>query len=191
MNPKDTSIVELLEKAGSFSEKEAALLIHELQFQKIEKDAFLLKKGDICSSLCFVVSGSLYQYSADIDGNENVIDIHTTHDWVLNHKSFSLRKPSEMAIQACEDSGVYVLSIDAIHRLIAQSPSFLQMGAILEAATARIAFFDNNNTPDEKYRFILDNKPQLLQEFSQKVIASYLKMTPETLSRVRKRFSKI
>ncbi|MFT5751516.1 MAG: CRP-like cAMP-binding protein [Flavobacteriales bacterium] len=191
MNPKETSIVRLLEKAGSFSEKETALLTHELQFQKIEKDAFLLQKGAVCSAICFVVSGCMYQYNIDADGNENVIDIHPTHDWVLNHKSFSLRKPSEMAIQTCEDSEVYVLSIDAIHRLIALSPSFLQMGAILERATTRIAFFDNNNTPDEKYQFILDNKPQLLQKFSQKIIASYLKMTPETLSRVRKRFSKI
>lgn len=191
MNSLKPFIATLLQKTGQFSENDISLLTDALQFQKLAKGRFLLQKGEVCSSLCFVVSGSLYQYNVDIDGNENVIDIHAENDWVLNHKSFSSRSPSEYGIQAYEDSEVYTLSIDAIHGLIAQSPAFLQMGGILEGATARIVFFDNNSTPDEKYQFILDNTPQVLQKFSQKIIASYLKITPETLSRVRKRISKI
>ena len=112
-------------------------------------------------------------------------------DRVINHKSFTTRKPSENLIQAFEDSTIYELSIEAIHKLIATSQSFLQLGKILETTISRIDFFDNNNTPDEKYRFILEHKPMLLQKFPQKIIASYLKITPETLSRVRKRFSKV
>lgn len=77
------------------------------------------------------------------------------------------------------------------HRLIGQSQSFLQMGKILEESTSRIDFFDNNNTQDEKYQYVLENKPELIQSFPQKLIASYLKITPETLSRVRNRFSKL
>lgn len=190
MNLKASSLTVLLQKAGTFSEKEEALLTEQLQFVKLSKDAIALQKGEVCSSLLFVVSGCLYQYNHDTHGDQQVMDLHIQNDWVMNHKSFSSRKPSEVMIQAYEDSTVYELSINAIHQLIAQSPSFLQMGTILETATERIAFFDNNNTPDEKYEFVLENKPQLLQKFPQKIIASYLKMTPETLSRVRKRFSK-
>jgi CRP-like cAMP-binding protein len=191
MNLKASSLSVLLQKAGTFTEKEAGLLTERLQFVELPKDTVFLQKGEVCSSFCFVVSGCLYQYDLDEDGNEQVIDIHIQNDWVINHKSFTSRKPSEVLIQAYEDSEVYELSIDVIHQLIAQSPSFLQMGTILETATARIALFDNNSTADEKYQFILDNNPELLQKFPQKIIASYLKMTPETLSRVRKRFSKI
>jgi CRP-like cAMP-binding protein len=191
MESTETTLLKLLQKTGSFSDKETLLFTRRLQFEVLKKDSFLLKKGAVCSSLSFVVSGCLYQYNIDSDGNENVIDIHAKNDWVLNHKSFSSRSPSEYHIQAFEDSTLYTLSIDAIHDLIAQSPAFLQLGAILEGATARITFFDNNSTPDEKYQFILDNKSQLLQKFPQKLIASYLKITPETLSRVRKRLSKI
>lgn len=64
------------------------------------------------------------------------------------------------------------------------------MGKILDASTSRIDFFDNNNTPDEKYQYILKNKSEFIQKFPQKLIASYLKITPETLSSVRNRFSK-
>ncbi len=183
----EESIVVLLNKAGKFSEKESLLLKQELQCKEFKKGDVLLQKGDVCSSLCFIISGSFYQYSIDSDFNKNIIDLNIANDWVINHKSFTSRKPSEYLIQAFEDSSFYEISIDAIHKLIAQSQSFLQMGKILEESTSRIDFFDNNATPDEKYRYILTNKPNLLQKFPQTIIASYLKMTPETLSRVRKR----
>ncbi|NRB63931.1 MAG: Crp/Fnr family transcriptional regulator [Saprospiraceae bacterium] len=183
----DELVLELLKKAGKFSEKESILLKKELRYRKLNKDDYLLEKGNTCSSLSFIISGSFYQYSVDLELNKNIIDLNISNDWVINHRSFTTRKPSEYSIQAFEDSSVYELSIDAIHRLIAQSQSFLQMGKILEESTSRIDFFDNQNTPDEKYSFILENKPKLLQVFPQKMIASYLKITPETLSRVRKR----
>lgn len=181
------SFFNLLKKSGSFSEKETLLLRQELQSRVLKREAFLLNKGDVCSSLCFVISGSFYHYQIDADQNKNIIDLNIRNDWVINHKSFTTRKPSEYAIQAFEDCSYYELSIDAIHRLIDQSQSFLQMGKILEEATSRISFFDQNNTPDEKYLYLLNNKPNLLQQFPQTIIASYLKITPETLSRVRKR----
>lgn len=185
----DESILELLNKAGKFSEKESLLLKQELQFRKLKKDEVLLEKGNICSSLCFVVSGSFYQYNIDSEFNKNVIDLYIAKDWIINHKSFTSRKPSVFSIQAFEDSSFYEISIDAIHKLITQSQSFLQLGKILEESTSRIDFFDNNHTPDEKYLYILKNKPNLFQKFPQTIIASYTKMTPETLSRVRRRLS--
>jgi len=183
------SILVLINKAGKFSEKDSLLLRKELKFRELKKGDFLLKNGAVCSSLCFVVSGSFYQYNVDSQLNKNIIDLNTKDDWVINHKSFTSRKPSEYSIQAYEDSSFYEISMDAIHRLIAHSQTFLQMGKILEESTSRIDFFDNNNTPDEKYHYIITIKPNLLQKFPQTVIASYLKITPETLSRVRKRLS--
>ncbi|MEM8526602.1 MAG: Crp/Fnr family transcriptional regulator, partial [Bacteroidota bacterium] len=148
---------------------------------------FVLKEREVCSSVSFVVSGSFHQYHVDSECNKNFIELYTTHDWILDHKSFTSRKPSKYAIQAFEESSVYELSIESIHKLIALSQNFLQMGKILKESASRVDFFDNNNTPDEKYNYILKNRPQLIQIFPLKMIASYLKITPETLSRVRKR----
>ncbi|SEK36811.1 cAMP-binding domain of CRP or a regulatory subunit of cAMP-dependent protein kinases [Aquimarina amphilecti] len=185
----DTSILEFLNKAGSFSEEESSLLQNEVKHRELKKNEFLLRKGEICSSLHFVISGSFYQYFIDTDLNMNIIDLGIKNDWVINHKSFTGRKPSEYEIQAFENSSVYELNIDSIHKLIAISPTFFQIGKVLEESTARVSFFDNNNTPDEKYEYILKNKPLLFQKFPQKIIASFLKITPETLSRVRKRIT--
>lgn len=185
----EDSFSSLLNKAGKFSEQESAFLKQELDLKELKKDEYLLEKGNTCSSLCYIISGSFYHYMIDSELNKKVIDLSIQNDWVINYKSFASRKPSVYSIQAFEDTSYYEISIDAIHRLIGLSQSFLQMGSALEESTSRMDFFDNDNTPDEKYDFIINNKPGLLQKFPQTIIASYLKVTPETLSRVRKRLS--
>ena len=187
----DSQISSFLNKIGRFSKEELALLKEELQFKTLKKDEFLLKEGAICDFLSFVLSGTFYQYKVDSDLNKNMIDLNVYKDWIINHKSFTTQKPSEYNIQSYEESSICFLTIESIHRLISKSQSFLQMGKVLESSISRIDFFDNNNTPDEKYQYILKNKPEIIQKFSQKLIASYLKITPETLSRVRKRISKL
>lgn len=182
-------MIEFLNKAGHFSEEESMLLQKEVQHHLCTKDTFLLRKGEVSSSIYFIKKGAVYHHKTDDDGNVHIIDLNATHDWVVNHTSFTSRKPSVREIQVYEDSEVYELSITSIHKLIASSQSFLQMGKVLEETTSRIHFFDGNYTPDEKYAHILAHKPVLLQKFPQTMIASYLKITPETLSRVRKRVS--
>ncbi len=186
----DHSISSFLNNAGSFSVEQQQLLKEALQFKTLKKGEMLLKEGTICTSLSFVLSGAFFQYKVDQDGNKNAIDLNVCNDWILNHKSFTTQKPSAYNIQAYQESTICFLTIDAMHLLIAKSQAFLQMGKILETAISRIDFFDNNNTPDEKYQYILENKPEIAQRFPLKLIASYLKITPETLSRVRNRLSK-
>ena len=76
----------------------------------------------------------------------------------------------------------------AIHELIARSPVFLQLGKILEGAASRIHYLDNSMSPYERYNDLIKNRPLVQQMFTLKLIASYLNMTPETLSRVRSCF---
>ncbi|WP_109300022.1 Crp/Fnr family transcriptional regulator [Aquimarina sp. AU474] len=184
-------ITTYLKTNGDYSPQELELLKNSLEHKILEKDEFLLEKGEVCSCICFVESGAVLQYKINSDMDQVVIDLNISNDWVINHKSFTSQRPSEYNIKAFEKTTVYILYIESIHRLIAQSQSFLQMGKLLENAVSRIDFFDNNNTPDEKYMFLLKNKPEILQKFPQTLIASYLKITPETLSRVRKRLSKV
>lgn len=191
MSKINNMISGFLNKIGHFSEEELTFLKEELEFRTLKKDKILLDKNEVCASLSFIISGALYQYKIDSELNKNVIDLNVANDWIINHKSFTTQKPSEYIIQSYEESTICLLTIDSIHRLIAKSQSFLKLGKVLEASVSRIDFFDNNNTPDEKYQYILKNKSEIIQKFPQKLIASYLKITPETLSRVRNRFSKL
>lgn len=181
------SFLDYLQKTGTYSKHELSMLEKELQFISLKKDEMLLTKGEVCSSLCFLEEGAIIQFQIDEDLNEKVIDLNISNDWVINYHSFSMRKPSEYYIKSFIDSSIYKLSIDSIHRLIAQSQTFLQMGRFLGESATRLEFFDKDYSPDQKYQYILQNRAELLQKFSQKIIASYLKITPETLSRVRSR----
>lgn len=186
----ENPVSDFLGRYGAYSKEDLVLLEAELDALTLEKGEILLSKGDTCSSLCFLVTGSAYQYGIEGGFNEKVIDLYVPNDWVINHKSFASRKPSDYFIKAYEDTSLYTLSMEAIHKLIGHSQSFFQLGKILGESGARISFFDNDMTPDEKYQEVLKNKPEVIQKFPQKLIASYLKITPETLSRVRSRFSK-
>ncbi len=175
---------------GNYSTDELAALEQRLEHEIYNKGEVLLNEGEVCNRLLFLVKGAVYQYKLNKDSVENIIDLNYSNEWVINHQSFTSRKPSDTIIKAFEATEVYGLSIDSIHHLIALSQTFLQMGKILEEATRRVQLFDNNLNPDEKYQFILTERPNLLQTFPQTLIASYLKITPETLSRVRSRISK-
>lgn len=179
-----------LNQTGRYSEHDLLLLECELQSINIPKNETILNKGEVCSSIYFVIKGAVIHYHTDEELDETIIDLNGPNDWVVNHKSFATRKPSEYEIKSYEDSSLYRLSIESIHKLIAQSQAFLQMGKILEESTSRVEFFDHNYTPDEKYQYLVAHSAHLIQSFPQKLIASYLKITPETLSRVRSRFSR-
>lgn len=180
-----------LADCGNYSSEELEQLEKVLQYKQYDKGKIILEQGIVCSEVNFILKGSTYQYTVDENSEQHFIDLHVEGDWFFNPKSFSARKPSESYIVAFEDTQLLQLSITAIHELIAISPSFLQMGKILETANHRVIFFDKNYTPDQKYKYLLREKPELVLRFPQKIIASYLKITPETLSRVRSRIHKL
>lgn len=143
----------------------------------------------MCSSVYFLEKGTFYQYQLDNENEKQIIDLNVPHHWIINHQSFTSRKPSTYRIEVYEDSRLQMLSIDAIHALIAKSQTFLQMGTLSRASNGEGSFFYHQYTLDEKYQYVVKHQPALLQKFPQKILASYLKMTPETLSRIRKRVS--
>jgi CRP-like cAMP-binding protein len=159
-------------------------------FRQVHKDELLLNKGEVAKSIFFILTGALYQYSLKSDTEYRIIDLHLENDWLLNHKSFVSQTPSDSFMRAFTKSSILEVSIESIHYLIVQSSAFLQLNKILEHSTSRVYFFDDLLTPIQKYQFIFENRPELLQQFPLKIIASFLKITPETLSRVREKFVK-
>jgi CRP-like cAMP-binding protein len=180
----------ILQGYGTFNESHALLFEKKIKIREIEKDEILLKQGEISSSIYYILEGSFYQYTTKNEIEQNVIDLHLSKEWFLNQKSFVNQKPSEAEIVAFSKSKIIELTVQSMHDLIAQSPAFFQLGKILDQSHSKIHFFDNTLTPLQKYEYILKNRPQLIQTFPLKIIASYLKITPETLSRVREKLAK-
>jgi len=175
---------EILFDIGQFSDIEIALFEKFTTRKTLNKNDILLKEGEICNSAFYLLSGAFFQYQAG-DITENIIDLHLQKEWMFNHVSLIDQSPSKTTIKAFTKSEVIELSLSSLHNLIANSQAFMQLGRIFNQPKNRIYLFDNSLNPTQKYNYIKEAKPLISQIFPIKMIASYLKISPETLSRVR------
>jgi len=178
-----------IKEMGSFSPQHLSLLFNRLKTLNLKKEDYLVKEGQVCQSFYFINQGSFRHFMVQDSGEEITLNLFTPREWFLEYKSFTSQQPSQGIIQAATDSEVYSLSMWDFHELARLHEIFFQMGRILEQATRNQDFQQNRLTPEQKYERLLAIKPELLHHFPLKHIASYLGMTPETLSRVRKKVS--
>ena len=177
----------LLGSIGQFSSFDLELFENHTTQKCFNKNDVILKEGEACKSLYFIQSGSFFQFQfKDID--EVIIDLHLEGEWMFNHQSLSEQTSSKTTIKAFSKSEVIQLSLKSFHALAMKSPSFLQFHKILNQTHNRTYIFDNSLTPVERYDYIQKVKPQLAKVFPIKMIASFLKIAPETLSRVRAKY---
>lgn len=178
---------EILNGLGQFTNFDTELFEKHSERKVINKNEVLLNEGEVCKSFYFILSGSFSQYQIhDID--EVIIDLHLENEWMFNQQSLTEQTPSTTTIKAFSKSEIIDLSLNSFHCLCSKSQSFLQFGKILNQSANRVFLFDNSLKPNEKYSFINKAKPQLTKVFPIKMVASYLKIAPETLSRVRANF---
>ncbi len=174
----------MLNDIGTFTNEESELVRSLCVERKIKKKETLLVEGQICQSIYLLNSGAFYQFQLE-DIDQQIVDLHLPGDWFLNQQSFISQKPSTSTIVAFQPSEVLELRLDIIHSLINRSPTFFQLGKLMEQSSLQLAFANQSLSPSERYDLFLKINPKAVQVFPLKMIASFLKMTPETLSRVR------
>lgn len=174
----------ILNSLGQFSDFDVNLFEEHSAKKILNKNDVLLHEGEVCKCFYFILSGSFFQFqTSEID--EVIIDLHLQNEWMFNQQSLTEQMPSNTTIKAFSKSEVIELSLNSFHTLCSKSQSCLQFGKILNQSKNRTFIFDNSLKPNEKYSYISKSKPNLVKVFPIKMIASYLKIAPETLSRVR------
>lgn len=147
----------------------------------------LLKPNQVCKKLSFLESGALFYTRYGSSGERLVVNLSIAGDWVLDHESFTRQSPSDINIVAQTQSLITSISIEALHELIEISNKYLVLGRLFSGSELRSYINRQDTSPDDRYLFLLNHRPELLQSFSLKDIAYFLRMTPETLSRIRRR----
>jgi CRP-like cAMP-binding protein len=153
------------------------------------KNHYLLQEGEVCKYFTFIVKGALRQYSIDKKGVEHVIHLYTENWWVGDRESFTMLTPSKYNIDAVEESDVLMLAKADFHELINTAPLF---GSTLSAMDYNYQIASQKRihsaisfSAEERYLNLLATNPALLQRFPQTMIASFLGVSPETISRIR------
>ncbi len=176
------AVIQSIKSYADLSEKDIKSFTGRLKTVHLNKGELLLNVNAVCQQWAFCVQGSFREYYLNDNLDEITTNLFTENSWVINHSSFTGQLPSKCKIEAFEDSEVVSISIHDLHHLIGESPAFFALGKILEVDSTRPSA---TATPEEKYLQLLDQNPAIIQRFPLKHIASYLGMTPETLSRVR------
>ena len=155
--------------------------------KKIRKRQYLLQEGQVCKYAAFIVKGAMRQYSVDEKGVEHIIRLCIENWWVLDRESWSKGTPSVYNIDAWEDSDLLLITnIDHLSHLgiPAVNEMILKMDENFAIATQK-RLSSLSLSAEERYAELVKVYPEFLQRFPQHIIASYLGITKETLSRIR------
>jgi len=158
--------------------------------KKIRKRQYLLQEGEVCKHTAFIVKGAMRQYTIDEKGLEHIVRLSIENWWVVDRESYVMLTPSIYNIDAWEDSDVLLLTrADFLNRL-SSIPSINEMTRTMDENFAIAAQKRVNAaislSAEERYADLLKSYPTFFQRFPQHIIASYLGITKETLSRIRR-----
>ena len=107
----------------------------------MDKDELLIRPGEICSSIYYLISGAVFPFNYLKKEAENILDLQIDSEWFSNYKSCISQNPSDSFIKAYTEIRLPELPIIALHKLTGKSPAFLQLGKIFEQAILRVHFF--------------------------------------------------
>ena len=154
----------------------------------IDRNEFLKVKGSIDTNVYYVESGSLRVFVLD-DCEEQVIRFGYKENLIVSLDSFLTGKPSVFFIQAIKKTVLKVITKEQIDDFLKAQSSMILWTKILENLIVQQLEREIDiltNSPKERYQRVLKRSPQLFQEIPNKHIANYLRMSPETLSRLKK-----
>jgi CRP-like cAMP-binding protein len=175
----------------AISEEEYEMIKSAFTPKKFRKKQYLLQAGDVSRYMAFIIKGAVRQYSVDDKGVEHVIYFGLENWWAGDRESFTMLTPSRYNIDAVEHTEVLLTTYDHLDQLKNSIPAIGKMFTTMDQrsyiATQKRIHASISLTAEERYQELSKNYPALLQRFPQNMIASYLGISAETLSRIRKK----
>ena len=176
------------------NEEESLLLNQYFKTHHLRKKEYLLQEGQICRSLYFVEKGCLRMFFLDGKTTEQITQFALDGWWISDYFSFMDSKPSEYNIQAIEKSEVYSIDMLLLDDLLKEIPQLeryfrLIMQRAVAASQLRVKLMFEMSK-EEFYNHFITSFPEFAQRVPQYMIASYLGLTPEYVSELRKKKSK-
>lgn len=194
IQPSFSVMFELLHQAVSekisVTDEEFSICTSLFTAKKLRKKQYLLQEGDVCKYTAFVSKGILRSYTVDEKGSEHILQFALEGWWAADLYSFLTDEPSLFNMEALEDTELLLITRPSWDILLQKVPKFERYFRILVQnnliATQRRLLQSMSETAEAKYLKFIRTYPESIQRIPQHMIASYLGITRETLSRLRK-----
>ena len=175
---------------GDFTPEELRLMRSLSTVKKVRRKEFLLQEGEVCRYKIFVAKGLLKTYCLKHDGTEHIMRFAPENSWTADHESLKKQTPSTCNIEALENSEVVLWTRENIAVLYTRVPAFKSyMERLIDSsikASHRRILMNLSYTSEEKYEDFIASFPDVFRRVPLHMVASYLGVSRETLSRIRK-----
>jgi len=191
MTVPDHKLIYYIQKWVDISEAEEKMILDAFEPIAIKKRKDLLAAGEVCRYVYFITSGAIRSYHVDEKGVEHIFQLRLENSWISDLESFFSRKPSNYYIESIEESTLLRISYERLEALYDEVPKLERYFRILFQRAYINALQRLNSTmwdtAEERYNEMIRENCTILQRVPQTYIASYLGITPESLSRIRKK----
>lgn len=187
-------IIKNVSRFIDLTEEEVAVFTSHLRIIKVKKKQFIVQPEFVCQYRTYVVKGALQAYLVGNDGQEHTIALAMDDWWISDATSYIYQEPATLFVEALEASTLIQISYTNEQALMEQVPKFERFFRIHAqrggAGVQKRMLWSLSKTAEERYEELARMYPGFLQRFPQYVIASYLGMTTQFLSRIRNQKTK-
>jgi CRP/FNR family transcriptional regulator, anaerobic regulatory protein len=187
-------LITYFEKYLPLNEEEKFIVAEAFKERRVKRKYFILQKGDSCKHHTFVVEGCFRMYLVDQKGKEHNLQFAIENWWITDIGSFYSEEPSRLYIEALENSTVLQLKKEDQIKLFDDNLKFNRIFRVITEnalVSAHRRILENiSSTAEERYLDFLKTYPHFFNRISNVQIASYLGVTPEFLSTIRKKIVK-
>ena len=183
------SLIHHIQNRISLSEEEMHQFVSEFKITKIKKRQFIIQPDFVAKYRSYVVKGALRGYVVNDQGQEHTISFAIEDWWISDYNSYIYQQPATMFVVALEDAILLQIDFETETKLKNANPKFETFFRITAERTA--AFFQRRiimnltSTAEERYDTFIENFPLIVKRVPQYVLASYLGMSTEFLSKIR------
>ncbi|RYE39917.1 MAG: Crp/Fnr family transcriptional regulator [Sphingobacteriales bacterium] len=186
-------LFDYINRYTSLSEEDFPVFLSYFTPKKIRKKQYLLQEGEICKHMAFIIKGAMRKCYIDDKGVEHVVDLYIENWWAGDRESFVMNTQSIYDIDAWEDCELLLISREGTQSLCKVCPAFnefvLKLDENYAIHTQKRITSSISLTAERRYADFVNSHPYFIQRFPQHTIASYLGITKDTLSRVRKKMA--
>lgn len=183
------NILKNIQEIISLSEDEKSAFLSVVEYKRYSKKEYIFKEGDFCESAYYINKGYTRIFY-NLEEEEVTTEFFSSDDWFSNFSSYLTRTHSTFSFQAISDLELFELNLKKVEGLYDMFPRMERIGRVLvERVIMYIANEKRNEylQPDVRYANLLKERPDWIQNIPQKYIASYFRIQPESLSRIKSR----